>query len=325
MLSYQAYGLNISSDFYLAELRQGEVKQDLNLLKRKINPPSLQATSIQRQGKEGYFGGNTQEAYLQWSQIGTFLAKNGDTLIVEPSSENIAPELLSSYILSEALGLILYQRGFFLLHASAVKIGDYAVVIVGAPGAGKSTMAAAFAKYGYPVLADDMVAINNLQDLSTVYPAFPQIKVWPATVQGLDLNIANFPPLFPGSQKRVIRQAEEFTNVPCPLAGIFALDRGSELKITQMLGSEAFVTLNKFFPCPAQLLQNEALEKHFGQCIQLLANVPIFKLERPQDFAIIHQVITAIEEKVYALKNVSERRTAISNSQNKFKRSLALN
>lgn len=311
MLLYQAYGLNISSDFHLSELIKGEVKQDLHFLRRKIDPPSLKATSIQRQGIEGYFGGSTQEAYLQWSEVGTFQAKNGDTLIVDPSSEDIEPKLLSSYILSEALGLILYQRGYFLLHASAVKIGDYAVVIVGAPGAGKSTMAAAFAKYGYPVLADDMVAINNIQDIPTVYPAFPQIKIWPATIKGLNFNISNLSPLFPGSQKRVIRQTEEFTTEPCPLAGIFALDIGENIKITQMLGTEAFVTLTKFFPCPAQLLRNESLEKHFSQCIQLLENVPTFKLERPQNFSMINQVITTIEDQVNSLKNVQNFKATV--------------
>ncbi|MEM8721568.1 MAG: hypothetical protein AAGE84_20115 [Cyanobacteria bacterium P01_G01_bin.39] len=308
---YQAYGLNICSDFLLCELTKGGVEQDLRLLRRKLKPLILQATSIQRQGIEACFGGSTQEAYLQWSGVATFLARNGDTLIVDPSYEDIDPKLLSSYILSEALGLILYQRGFFLLHASAVKIGDYAVVIVGAPGAGKSTMAAAFAKYGYSVLADDMVAINNLQNTPAVYPAFPQIKVWSSTVRGLGFNLSNLPTLFPGSHKRVIRQTENFTTKPCPLAGIFALSMGEKIKITQMLGTEAFATLTKFFPCPPQLLQGEALEQHFSQCTQLLANVPIFKLERPQDFGEIREVITTIEEQVNSIKNVQNCRATV--------------
>ena len=78
-----------------------------------------------------------------------------------------------------------------------------------------------------------------------------------------------------------------------------------------MAGTEAFMTLTKFFPCPAQLLQNNALEKHFGQCIQLLQSVPIFKLERPQDFSIINQVITTIKNKVNSLKNVQDSQTTV--------------
>ncbi|WP_019503648.1 hypothetical protein [Pleurocapsa sp. PCC 7319] len=313
MFTHQAYGLNIISDFFLPVLPKGNPNADIYLKKDTIGLPALESTSIFRQGNQAYFGvkSNSQEAYLQWSGVGSFLAQDGNNLTVDPDSDDIEPELLNLYILSEALGLILYQRGFFLLHASAVKIGDYAVVIVGAPGAGKSTMAAAFAKHGYPVLADDMVAINNIQDIPTVYPAFPQIKIWPATIKGLDFNISNLSPLFPGSRKRVIRQPEKFTSEPCPLAGIFALDIGNQIRMTPMTGTEAFMTLTKFFPCPAQLLQNEALEKHFSQCIQLLKSVPAFKLERPQDFSIINQVITTIENKVNSLKNVQDSRTTV--------------
>lgn len=308
---YQAYGLNICSDFYLPELLTGGVKPDIYLQKGKIELLNLQATSIHRQGIEAYFDGTTQEAYLQWSGVGSFLAKNGTTLIVEPDSEDIEPELLNLYILSEALGLILHQRGFFLLHASAVKIGDYAVVIVGAPGAGKSTMAAAFAKYGYPVLADDMVAINNIRGVPTVYPAYPQIKIWSSAVQGLGIDISNLPPLFSGSRKRVIRQTDKFTVEPCPLAGIFTLDLGETVRISQMFGTEAFSTLSKFFPCPPQLLQQEALEKHFGRCIQLLNNTPVFRIKRPKNFSMIAEVIKIIERQVHSIKNVQNVRATV--------------
>lgn len=315
MFTHQAYGLSIYSDFDLPELRKGKTNEDIDLYIQKdsIHLPVLETTSINRQGNTACFGvgNNHQEAYLQWSGVGAFLAKNGSNLIVDSEYKYIEPEFLNLYILSEALGIILYQRGFFLLHASAIKIGEYAVVIVGAPGTGKSTMAAAFAKYGYPVLADDMVAIHNIQDIPTVCPAFPQIKIWPTTIKGLDFNISNLPPLFSGSQKRVIRQPEKFALEPCPLAGIFALDIGAEIKMTPMEGSEAFMTLTKFFPCPAQLLQNEALEKHFSQCIQLLENVPMFKLERPQDFSIINQVVSTIENQVNSLKNVQKRRATV--------------
>lgn len=300
---YQAYGLNICSDFELPELLRGGVQPDIYFQTGKVKLPNLQATSIHRQGIEAHFGGTTQEAYLRWSGVSSFLAKNGTTLIIEPDSEDIDPELLKLYILSEALGLILHQRGFFLLHASAVKIGDYAVVIVGAPGAGKSTMAAAFAKYGYPVLADDMVAISNIESIPTVYPAYPQIKIWSSAVQGLEFNLSNLPRLFSDSEKRVIRQTDNFTVDPCPLVGIFALDLGEGVKTTQMLGTEAFATLTRFFPCPPQLLQQEALEKHFGRCIQLLENTPVFKIERPKNFSTIAKVIKTIERQVNSIKN----------------------
>src|SRR4028118_942764 len=124
MFFYQTYGVNIHSDFPLTELLQGGEKRDIYIQKGKLKSPPLEPTSINRQGIEASFGGTPQEAYLRWQGIVTLLAKDGNILIVDPDSDNIDPQLLNLYILSEALGLILYQRGLFLLHASAIKIGE---------------------------------------------------------------------------------------------------------------------------------------------------------------------------------------------------------
>jgi hypothetical protein len=225
------------------------------------------------------------------------LAKDGTTLIVDPDSDDIEPQLLNLYILSEALGIILYQRGLFLLHASAIKIGEQVVIFAGTPGAGKSTTAAAFAQYGYTVLADDMVAMSlDSSGKAMVYPAFPQIKIWPSAVKGLGYNPSSLPPLFSSSRKRVIRQKENFPVDPFPLAHIFFLEDGANLKITQMAKTEAFFSLARFFPLPSDLLQGTALERHFQQCVQLTGEVDIWKVENPKNFEALNNLVRWVEE-----------------------------
>ena len=68
-------------------------------------------------------------------------------------------ENAASYLLGPVLGLLLRLRGVTCLHASAVAFGDRSVAFVGSAGAGKSTTAAAFAKQGFGVLSDDIVAL----------------------------------------------------------------------------------------------------------------------------------------------------------------------
>ncbi|NEO76414.1 hypothetical protein [Moorena sp. SIO4G3] len=299
MFHYQAYGLTIQSVFLLNELTKSKNTADIYIEKGKVKLPQLEPTSINRQGKEAHFGGNTQEAYLRWHGIATLLAKNGDTIIVDPDSDDIDPQRLSLYILSEALGLILYQRGLFLLHASAVKIGEQVVIFAGCPGAGKSTTAAAFAKLGYTVVSDDMVAIDlNSGDKPMVYPAFPQIKIWPPTVEGLGYDISTLPTLYPGSRKRVIRKPENFPTQPFPLAHIFFLEDGRDFKVTPMAGNDAFLTLARFFPLPSQLLAGKTLEHYFQQCLQLINQVELWKIEKPKDFRILNKLITWVEQKI---------------------------
>lgn len=61
-------------------------------------------------------------------------------------------------IIRQALHRILVERDGFILHASAVQVGNSAVCFMGRPGAGKSTAMRLLKSY-YPPLADDSVII----------------------------------------------------------------------------------------------------------------------------------------------------------------------
>lgn len=348
MLFYQAYGLNIASELEFPELIAGGKGEDVCIVKGKITHPKLEPTSIKRQGIEALFCGNKQEAYLQWPGVVTILAVGGTRLTVQPDCKGnppvvapnrsnptaVAPvgegavdrQLLNLYILSEALGLILYQKGLFLLHASAVKIGEEVTVFVGIPGAGKSTTVAAFAKKGHQVLADDMVAISlDSHPQPVILPAFPQIKIWPSAVDGIGCDPSSLSPLFPGSRKQVIQQRENFPLTPLSVNRIFLLETvsagagspenlmaqqrvainpppednvrlSSELKIAKMEPREAFLMLTRFFPCPSAILKGAALQHHFQQCANLLSRVELWKWQRPQNFKMLNTFVAAIEQ-----------------------------
>src|SRR5262249_39321801 len=83
------------------------------------------------------------------------------------------------YLLGPISGLMLRLRGIPCLHAATVAVGDSAFALVGGPGAGKSTMAAAFARRGVPILADDLSALVDQGRQFLVQPGPPRLFLWP--------------------------------------------------------------------------------------------------------------------------------------------------
>lgn len=92
---------------------------------------------------------------------------------------------MTTYLLGPILGFALRLQGIVCLHASAVCIEDRAVAFLMPAGHGKSTLAAAFGQAGYPVIADDIVALTDQETHFSVDPAYPQIRLWPASVKAL--------------------------------------------------------------------------------------------------------------------------------------------
>jgi len=113
-----------------------------------------------------------------------------------------------TYLLGPVLGLVLRLRGIVCLHASAVSIDDRSAVFVGAEGSGKSTTAAAFAREGFAVLSDDIVALVDRGDEFQVLPAYPRVNLWSDSVKLLYGSPDALPPVSAGWDKRCLALGE---------------------------------------------------------------------------------------------------------------------
>lgn len=132
----------------------------------------------------------------------------------------------ATYLLGPVMNVVLRLRGTIALHGSVVRIGDVAVAFVGAEGAGKSTTAATFALAGYPVLTDDVAAIQDDGRAFRIIPAYPRVRLWPSSVELLFGSSQALPRLTPGWEKRYLQldgEALYFEPVPVPLAAIYFL------------------------------------------------------------------------------------------------------
>lgn len=155
----------------------------------------------------------------------------------------------ATYLLGPVLGFVLRCRGTTCLHASAVAIGDRAVALVGASGAGKSSMAAAFAQQGYSVLSDDVVALSDVGERFEIQPAYPRVRLWPNSAELLFGSADALPRLTPTWEKRFLELSGpyRFQRSALPLAAIYVIgeraDSGPEATVEKISQRAALVEL----------------------------------------------------------------------------------
>jgi hypothetical protein len=135
-------------------------------------------------------------------------------------------EITLTYLVGPILGLVLRLRGAVCLHASAVSIDDRSIVFVGSEGAGKSTTAAAFARQGFSVLSDDIVALVERERQFHVLPAYTRINLWPDSVKLLYGSPDALPQIMPDWEKRFLKLEDgeaRFEERALPIGAIYVL------------------------------------------------------------------------------------------------------
>ncbi len=294
---YRAFGLSIASDFLLPPLiahPKPTAPIDLTIKRGQLpKRPFFASSKAYRAGINAQFAQTERnDLWLDWPPLISFMAVNGKELIVETTQTD--EHVISLFTLSEALGLILFQKGYFLLHGSAIRLGDAGVVFIGEPGAGKSTTVAAFAGKGYSVISDDMVCIRlGMSGCHQLIPAFPQIKIWDSSVKGLQLHQETMTPVREGVDKFSWHESITFEEEAIPLKQIFALlppdEPGSGS--APIPSSQVPVELLHHFPLPDTLLAGKALKDYFEKSVAIAQTTPLYRMSRPADFTALRAFV----------------------------------
>jgi hypothetical protein len=137
----------------------------------------------------------------------------------------------ADYLLGGVLAFIARLRGRVPVHASAVVIQDQAILFAGAAGAGKSSIASAFAVLGYPVLSDDVVVIDDSNVGGVVaHPSRARLSLWPDSAASL-FSTQSLPAHSPVYAKRrldLVEHGYRFHERPVQVGTICVLaDRGA--------------------------------------------------------------------------------------------------
>lgn len=288
MPKYEAYGLRIDSEFELPELFPAAVGAATDITFRRKH---VQVENPSDPNSSDASAADSREIGLHYPGIVSLLVTGRTTVDVDVQ-DGADARVLRLILLGPLLGLLLHQRGFLVLHASAVEIRSIAVAFIGEKGAGKSTTAAAFNAEGHLLLADDVVAVAPRSHL--VYPGFPQLKLWREAAEQMTSNSALLPRLHPDLDKVGLRVPDRFGQAPRPLGRVYALADGAHVEIQSLSPSLAFMELVKHSYTLRLLQPTGSEETHFRQAVDLAARTPVRRLVRPRSLPLLSKLVDAV-------------------------------
>jgi hypothetical protein len=218
--TYWAYGLRIDAEIECPELPiDPEPTGSPDVTIRLLPPVPTVADTLEN----GYYEVRPGIFRLAVPQVAQYRVEGGSRISVEPQLGS-SPGEVRLFLLGSVMGALLYQRGFFPLHGSAVETRWGAMIFVGAQGVGKSTLAAQFHRRGYRLLSDDVCAVVTAPDQLQVLPALAQLRLCADAYERIGQpENARF-----DVDKFVVPLSEGYCDRPVPLKAIHILGSRDE-------------------------------------------------------------------------------------------------
>ena len=149
-------------------------------------------------------------------------------------------------------------------------------------------------------MADDLTAIDMDTGCPTVFPGFPQLKLWPEAVVSLGETPETMPRLHPRFDKRARRAVRGFSHRLLPLKRIYLLTAGPAPRIETLRPYEALIGLVPHwygFRFGDRLLPSgEASASQFRRCALLANGVTVRRLIRPRHLPGLGALLDLVED-----------------------------
>ena len=221
-----------------------------------------------------------RQVLVTFPGIARYLVSDGqviEVMLLPGGTRDVA----AFFLMATPFGALIHQRGELPLHAAAVvpPDGGAALLISGESGAGKSTTAAAFARRGWRVLADDVSRVDGSNGDVRVWPGFTALKLWQQSCEMLSLDSTRMARTRGEKQKYFWHPPTHDTAVP--IAAVIELlpenAGGNNADLVRLRGSATLqVLVRQTFR--RQLVRPMGCQaSHFAQLQQFAGQVPVYQ------------------------------------------------
>lgn len=294
MYSYRVSGLEVASEVDLPGLIPGDpnAAPDVTIC-RAVVPKSLDgATAIGPtwQRADGRF-------LMHIPHVARFLLEGGQSIAFE-SEDDAELQDVAVFLSGSVFGVLLHQRNHIVLHASAVLVGDKAVLFCGQSGAGKSTLAAALGEHGYSLVADDQCAIEIGADgIPRIQADGRRLRLWEKSISELGLDDRRGDPMRNRLRKFYVEPVAA-SDAAVPIGAVYALIeiRGQQepgIERPNVVEGTRLLVANAYRPMLVHRLDQR--EVYFRAAAAIAATSGIFRLKRQLGFNEIPATIATLQ------------------------------
>ena len=196
-MNYNLYNLKLNSNIDFPQLVPHQDDDESNADVRIIVEDTDELSIGHEKPEPGNFG-KTKDGIWFKNQAGYFSVETKDSVsyMTCRKYKDVHISIIRSFLLGNALAIMLTQRSKIVLHGSTLVLGDKTIMICGDSGAGKSTLSMALQERGAKMMADDIsvIDIDKEDGCCYAYSGFPEQKLCrdAAIRQGYDLDTLRY-------------------------------------------------------------------------------------------------------------------------------------
>ena len=289
MYQYRAFGLNIESDFEIAQMLPAEFSpEECDVRVRCGDVSGDMIREPVRTYLDAKFGKDEMWTDLE---IADLYVGHGTDIILDRKSGKADDEgLIQAYITGLAFGAIMHQRKQIPMHGSCVQKDGRAILFTGVSGAGKSSIAAEAIRQGYRLVTDDVTPVSIKEGVVVAEPSFPQQKLWEDAVRRGGIGYKTDHRIYDENDrtKFAMNVDDDFLNDEVELCGVIQLipkegKREDRPLIDEVKGLERAVLMQLHTYRTYMLVDNESRQRHFQSCADIAKKLKIAHLFRYED------------------------------------------
>ena len=197
--------------------------------------------------------------------------------------------ILAYLLVDQVIPGVLALMGELLLHGSAVAVDGQVVAFVGETGRGKSTLAAALVRRGYPLVADDLIRVRWQDRRPLARGPGSMLRLWPPSLEAV-----GFPRTIAHSTTVTgkLRIDVPLATRDMPLVRLYALSPAGRLHLSVADSRGAFEGAFASLFRPDRTTERLALD--FQRAADLLQRCSVHKLEYPRTLEGIPELVACV-------------------------------